>query len=63
MKQEADRRQDLGLSLLPLEPEPHRCENGWLPDVDGCAMPCLKCKSHLHLVRSRDGRASWWIDR
>ena len=58
---DADRRQDLGLPVLPFEPEPepHRCREGWLPDEDGLAVPCLQCKPHLRRDRTPDGRQSW----
>jgi hypothetical protein len=61
MNQEADRRQDLGLSLLPFEPQPerHRCDNGWLPDLDGCAVPCRRCKPHLSREQLPNGQVSW----
>lgn len=58
---DADRRQDLGLPWLPAEPEPaaHNCRNGWLPDEDGRAVPCLRCKTHLHRERLPDGQTGW----
>lgn len=62
---DADRRQDLGLAWLPPEadPDPHDCSNGWLPDKDGCAVPCKRCKPHLRPGRLPDGRASWQASR
>ena len=63
MNLDADRRQDLGLSLLSLDSERHQCYNGWLPDAGGCAVPCLQCKSHLRPVRLPDGRTAWRQNR
>lgn len=58
---DAARRQDLGLALLPLEPETtrHSCQGGWLPDAGGCAVPCLRCKPHLRRVTQPDGTLAW----
>jgi hypothetical protein len=63
---DAGRRQDLGLSVLPPDaPEPagHNCRDGWLPDVAGRAVPCLVCKPHLSRVRIPGGRTSWKAKR
>lgn len=61
MTSDPDRRQDLGLPMLPFEPEPvaHRCHKGWLPDKDGRAFPCLRCKPHLRRERHPDGQMTW----
>lgn len=58
---DAERRQDLGLPWLPAEPEaePHRCTNGWLPDLDGRAVPCRRCKPHLSREVLPNGQTSW----
>lgn len=58
---DAERRQDLGLPWLPADPEPqpHRCTNGWLPDLDGCAVPCRRCKPHLSRELHPNGETSW----
>lgn len=60
-----DRRQDLGLPWLPSDPDPppHNCRNGWLPDQDGCAVPCRRCKPHLRRERLPDGRTAWRATR
>lgn len=53
---------DLGLSAPPAATESaHNCNNGWLPDEDGRAIPCLRCKSHLHPEKLPDGRATWKV--
>ncbi|GAA4047674.1 hypothetical protein GCM10023063_38800 [Arthrobacter methylotrophus] len=42
-----ERRQDLGLPVIPDPPE-HHCTKGWLSETpDGLPIPCLTCRPWL----------------
>lgn len=51
MSAENERRQDLGLSVIPEAPEApnrHGCIKGWLGETaEGLPVPCLTCRPWL----------------
>lgn len=65
--EEAERRRDLGLPVLPADPAPrsaaHECSGGWLADDGGGCRPCLKCKPHLSPVDLGGGLTGWRVKR